>query len=78
MRPAPVQGHEINRLWRRFLRRHDQIAFVFAVGIVGHDHNFPRSDVFEDIVNRVELKRFRRLDDHSDTIAVAPLLGNGN
>ena len=38
----------------------------------------PARDVAHHIVNRIELKGFRRLDDHPDTIAVAPLLGNGN
>ena len=75
--PAPVHRHEIDRLRRRLLRGHDQIAFIFAIGIVGHDHDFSARDVVQDVVNRVELKGFRCLDDHAVTIAVAPLLGNG-
>ena len=73
-----MHGHEIDRLRRRLFRGHDEIAFVFAVGVVGHDDDLPGGDVVQDIVNRVELKGFRRLNDHADTIAVAPALGNGN
>ena len=69
---AAVHGHEIDRLWRRLLRGHDQIALVFAVGVVGHNDDFARRDVAQHVVNRVELKGFRRLDDHAVTIAVAP------
>ena len=72
-----VQGHEIDCLGRCLLRRHDQVAFVFPIGIVSHDHDFACRDVTQHVVNRVELKGFRRLDDHPNTIAVAPALGNG-
>ena len=34
---AAVLGHEIDRLGRDLFRRHDQVALVFAIGIVGHD-----------------------------------------
>ncbi len=73
--PAAVHGHEIDCRRRRFLRGHDEVALVFAVGVVGHDHDFPRRDIAQHVVNRVELKGFRRLDDHPLTIAVAPALG---
>ena len=75
---AAVHGHEIDRLRRRLFRRHDQVAFVFAVGVVGHDHHFAGGDVVQHLINCVELKGFGRLNDHPDTIAVAPALGNGN
>ena len=75
--PAPVHRHEIDRFRRRLLRGHDEIALIFAVGVVGHDDHFSCRDVVQDVVNRVELKGFRCLDDHAVTIAVAPLLGNG-
>ena len=56
-----VRGHEIDRLRRDFFRRHDQIAFVLAIGIVGHDHHAPFGDIAHHIVNRIELKCLRRL-----------------
>ncbi len=42
---AAVRRHEIDCLRRHFFRRHDQVAFVFAIGIVGHDHHVPFGDV---------------------------------
>ena len=38
---AAMRGHEIDRFRCRLLRRHHQIAFVLAIGIVGHDHHRP-------------------------------------
>ncbi len=59
-----VRRHEIDRFRRHFFRRHDQIAFVLAIRIVGHDHHAPFGDVAKNIVNRVELKCFLRPGDH--------------
>ena len=53
---APVLRHEIDRFGRHLLRRHDQIAFVLAVGVVGHDDHAPFGDVAQHIVNCIELK----------------------
>ena len=38
--PASMLGHEVNGFRRDELRRHDQIAFVLAVGIVHDDDHF--------------------------------------
>ncbi len=59
-----VCGHEIDRFRRHFFRRHDQVAFVLAIRIIGHDHHAPFGDIAKNIVNRVELKRFLRPGDH--------------
>ena len=40
-----VRRHKIDRLGRDFFRGHDQIAFVLAIRIVGHDHHAPFRDV---------------------------------
>ena len=56
-----MRRHEINRVRRRFFSSHDQIAFVFAIGIVGYDDHASLSDVAHDIVNRIELKCLRCL-----------------
>jgi hypothetical protein len=40
-----VRRHKIDRFRRHFFCRHDQIAFVLAIRIVGHDHHAPFSDV---------------------------------
>jgi hypothetical protein len=40
-----MRRHEIDRFRRHFLGRHDQIAFVLAIGIIGHDHHAPFGDV---------------------------------
>ncbi len=58
---AAVHGHEIDRLRRGFLRRHDEVALVLAIRIVGHDHEPALRDVLQDIVDGIELKSGRRL-----------------
>ena len=42
---APVRGHEINGLRRHLFRRHHQIAFILAIGIIGYDDHAPLCDV---------------------------------
>src|SRR5262249_46683704 len=63
---APMRSHEINCFRGYFLSCHDQVAFVFAVGIVRHDDNATLGDVAYHIVNCIELKRLTRLGNHSD------------
>ena len=57
---APEFGHEIDRRGRDELRRHDQITFVLAVGIVHHDDHFASADVGDDGFNAVESFFHRR------------------
>jgi hypothetical protein len=38
---------------------HHQVALVLAIGIVRYDHDLAGRNVGDDLVNRVELKRFR-------------------
>ena len=45
---AAKLGHEIDRRGRDEFRRHDQIAFVFAVGVVHHDHHFALLQIGDD------------------------------
>ncbi len=42
---AAVCGHEIHRFRSYFFRRHHQIAFVLAIGIIGDDDHAPFGDV---------------------------------
>jgi hypothetical protein len=65
---ASVRRHEIDRLWRDFLGRDDQIAFVLAIGIVRHDHDLSLGDVAYHIVNRIEIECLLRLRDHLQAI----------
>ena len=75
---AAVHGHEVDRLRRRLFRGHDEIAFVFAIGVVGHDDNAAGSDIAQDIVDGIELKDFARLGNHSDNISSPWLFGNSS
>ena len=59
IKPRPCMAMKLIAFGRRLLRGHDEIAFVLAIGVVGHDHDLPGGDVAQDIVNRVELKGFR-------------------
>ena len=45
---ATVANHHIDRFGGHFGRRHDQIAFVFTIFVVGHDNEF----TFSDVLNR--------------------------
>jgi hypothetical protein len=40
-----MRRHKIHRFRRHFFRRHDQIAFVLAIRVVGHDHHAPFRNV---------------------------------
>lgn len=46
--------HEIDGGWGDFGSGHDQVPFIFAVGIVGHDDHSAAFDVCDDLWNRVE------------------------
>src|SRR3954453_21765868 len=52
--PAPLLGHEIDRLGRRELRRHREIALVLAVLVVADDDHAARADVLERVLDRGE------------------------
>ena len=66
-----MHGHEVDCFGRRFLRGHDQIALVLAVGIVGYDNDLARRDVVHDVLDRVEFKVYRGFRDHRVKVAVA-------
>jgi hypothetical protein len=53
-------GHEIDRLRRRVFGGHDQIAFVFPVGIVHHNHHLAFAQVFNDPLDGIK-RVFHRL-----------------
>ena len=59
-----MRCHEIHRFWGNFFRGHDKVAFVFAVGVIGHDHHIALGDFTQDILNRIKLERFSRLNNH--------------
>ena len=73
---APVHGHEVYRLRRRLLRRHDEVAFILAIGVVGHDHNPAGGDIAQDIVDGIELHDFGSLGNHCVNITSRVLFGN--
>ena len=61
---APVRCHEIDCLGRHLFRRDDEVALIFAVGVVGHDDDASARDIAHHIVNRIELKCLCRLRNH--------------
>ena len=69
---APMRGHEVDRFRRHFLGRHHQVAFILAVGVVGHDHNATLCDIAHHIIDRVELKCLFRLRNHRNNTITAP------
>ena len=72
-----MRRHEIDRIWGHFLSGHDQITFVFAIGIVGYDDQAALRDVAYHIVHRIELKCLRCLCNHrNSTFTGAAALGN--
>jgi hypothetical protein len=48
-------GHEIDRGGRDELRRHDEIPFILATGIIHHDDHFAFAHVGDDGFNGVKL-----------------------
>ena len=56
--------HEVHIFRRGLLRRHYEVAFVFAVRVVGHDNELSLGDVAHHVVDRVELKRFGSFRNH--------------
>ena len=71
--------HEVDRFRRRLFCRHHQVAFVLAIGVVGHDDELPRRDVAHDIVDGIEFQSDRRLRNHKGNTITAPFLfSNGN
>ena len=53
-----VGGHEIDVVRSHILRTHDQVPFVFPVGIVGDQDHFPGPDVRNGLFNGGKLKFF--------------------
>ena len=52
--PAPLLGHEVDRLGRRELRGQRQVALVLAVLVVAHDDHPPRADLLQRFLDRGE------------------------
>ena len=59
--PAPVLRHEIDDLGRDELGRADEVAFVFAVGVVRHDDDLPVAEVLDGLVDRSEFSHESRV-----------------
>ena len=51
---APVPGHEIDGGGRDAFGGHDEVAFVFAVGIIHHDDHPAFAEIGDDGFNGVE------------------------
>ncbi len=52
--PAPMRGHESDRLRRDELCREGEIALVLPVGVVDDDNEAPRADVLDCLLDRRE------------------------
>ena len=52
--PRPCRDHEVDRLGRHLLRRHDEVALVLAIGVVDDDHHPAGADVLERLLDRRE------------------------
>src|ERR1700686_3845128 len=64
---APAMlGHEVDGVWRDFLSRHDEVTFVLAVLVVGDDDHAALPDVFETVLDGVELRCFVQWVIHND------------
>src|SRR4030095_5724055 len=64
---APVLGHEVDRLWRHFRRRHRQIAFVLAIFIVDDDEHAAGVDGGDRLLDRRERAALSRAFRDSDS-----------
>jgi hypothetical protein len=51
---AAVFGHEIDRVRRDLLGRHDQIAFVLAIFIIHDDDHAPLAQIFDNLFGAVQ------------------------
>ncbi len=51
---AAIFGHEVDVLRGDTFGGHDEVAFVFAAGIIDHHHHAALAQVGEDRFNRVE------------------------
>jgi len=51
---ATVLGHKIDRRRRYELAGHNQVTFVFAVGIVYHNHHAPFGDIGDHGIDGIE------------------------
>ena len=52
---AAVHGHEIDGLRGDLLGSHDEIAFVFAVGVIDDDDHAAGTDIGDDVLDGVEI-----------------------
>ena len=54
---AAELGHEVDRLGRGLLGGHDQVALVFAIGVVDDDDHFAARDVAQHRLDGVKFAR---------------------
>src|SRR5918992_594577 len=52
--PPPVRDHEVDRLGRSLLGRHDEVALILAIGVVHDDDDVASPDVVEGLLDRRE------------------------
>src|SRR6266478_782478 len=71
--PAPVLGHEVDRLRGRLLGGHEQVAFVLAVLVVDHDEHATGADLLDAFLDRDELGLAHRVP----SLASGPFTGAG-
>jgi hypothetical protein len=58
--PAPVRGHEVDRLGGGELGADHQVALVLAIFAVAHDHGAPDADVGDRVLDGVERRGHAR------------------
>ena len=69
--PARVGGHEVDGLGGRELRGDRQVALVLAVLVVDDDHEPPRADLLDRLLDRGE-RRCSATVDHRPAVERAP------
>src|SRR6266478_8087830 len=71
--PAPVLGHEVDRLRGRLLGGHEQVPLVLAVLVVDHDEHATGADLLDAFLDRNELRLAHRIP----SLASGPFPGAG-
>ena len=61
---AAVGRHEVDCFRGRLFRRHDEVAFVLAIRVVGYDDQLSLGDIADHVFDCVELKCLGRFGDH--------------
>ena len=55
---AALLEHEIHDFGGYFLRRYDEVAFVFAVFVIDDDHYFAVAEIFDNLFHTIQNRAF--------------------